>query len=69
MQSNKPNPYIDDIFHNKGHDFKSHLTILDEIFQRLKDAGIQVNLVKSTFCSKEVEFLGFLLKEMGFQTT
>jgi hypothetical protein len=69
MRTNKPNPYIDDIFHGKGHDFKSHLTILDEIFQRLKDAGMQVNLTKSTLCSKEVEFLGFALKETGFQPT
>ena len=62
MESNKPNPYIDDIFHGKGNNFDSHLTILDEIFQWLKDAGMQVNLTKLTLCSKEVEFLGFLLK-------
>ena len=45
MQTNKPNPYINDIFLDNGHDFESHLTILDEIFQWLKDAGMQVNMV------------------------
>jgi hypothetical protein len=69
MGVNKPNPYIDDIFHGKGSNFDNHLDILDEIFQHLKDAGMQVNLTKSTLCAKEVEFLGFLLKEMGYQPT
>eukprot|EP00804_Cyclotella_cryptica_P000107 CCRYP_020514-RA/>CCRYP_020514-RA protein AED:0.13 eAED:0.09 QI:0/0/0/1/0.33/0/4/0/475 len=55
-----------------GHSRKrlaSHLAILEKMFQRLKDAGMQVNFVKSTLCSKEVEFLGFLLKESGIQPT
>jgi hypothetical protein len=33
MEANKPNPYIDDIFHGKGSNFDSHLDILNEIFQ------------------------------------
>ena len=41
----------------------------DEIFQWLKDAGMQVNLTKSTLCSKEVEFLGILLTQTGSQST
>ena len=69
MGTSKPNPYIDDIFHGKGSDFDSHLEILNEIFQRLKEAGMQVNLTKSTLCAKEVEFLGFLLKQSGYQPT
>ena len=69
MGVNKPNPYIDDIFHGKGSNFDNHLEILDEIFQHLKYAGMQVNLTKSTLCTKEVEFLGFLLKETCYQPT
>ena len=30
---------------------------------------MQVNLAKSTLCAKEVEFLGFLLKQSGYQPT
>ena len=69
MTKNKPNPYIDDIFHGKGDDFDSHLDILSEIFTRLLEAGMQVNLAKSELCATEVEFLGFLLKQTGFQPT
>ena len=69
MRANKPNPYIDDIFHGKGKTFDEHLPILDEIFQQLKEHGMQVNLDKSELCAFEVEFLGFCLKQTGFQPT
>ena len=69
MKANKPNPYIDDIFHGKGKTFDDHLSILDEIFQRLREHGMQVNLDKSELCAFEVEFLGFCLKQTGFQPT
>ena len=68
MQSNKPNPNIDDIF-GKGEDFESDLIILDEIFSCLKEAGTQANLDKSSLCTKSVVFLGFLLKQNGYQPT
>jgi hypothetical protein len=48
MMVNKPNPYIDNIFQGKGKDFNDHLIIRDNIFQQLKEAGMQVNLTKST---------------------
>ena len=69
MGKNKPNPYIDDIFHGKGNTFERHLTILDEMFQLLEDHGMQVNLEKSKLCATEVEFLGFCVKQTGFQPT
>lgn len=69
MRENRPKPYIDDIFHGKGKTFIEHLNILDEIFRRLEDAGMQVNLDKSELCAHEVEFLGFLLKQGGFTPT
>jgi hypothetical protein len=69
MRENRPKPYIDDIFHGKGKTFIEHLNVLDEIFQRLEDAGMQVNLDKSELCAREVEFLGFLLKQGGFMPT
>eukprot|EP00804_Cyclotella_cryptica_P020628 CCRYP_003439-RA/>CCRYP_003439-RA protein AED:0.68 eAED:0.68 QI:0/0/0/0.5/0/0/2/0/218 len=57
MEANKPNPYLDDIFHGKGSNVDTHLSILNEIFQRLKDAGMQVNLTKSTLCAKELKYM------------
>ena len=67
MTVGKPKPYIDDIFHRKGNTFEEHLAILGEISQCLLDAGMQVNLEKSTLCSKSVEFLGFSVGQKGFQ--
>jgi hypothetical protein len=52
MQQNKPNPYINDIFHGKGQDYDSHLNILGDIFTWLLEAGMQVNLSKSNLCAK-----------------
>ena len=52
MTIRQPRPYINDIFHGKGNTFKEHLTVLDE-------TRMQVNLEKSTLCSKSVEFQGF----------
>ena len=69
MKEHKLNPYIDDIFHGKGKDFDSHLAILDEIFQLLKEHGMQVNLDKSELCAFEVKFLSFCLKQSGFWPT
>lgn len=46
MKENKPNPYIDNIFHGKGTAFDDYLTILNEIFQHLKDDGMPVNINK-----------------------
>ena len=42
MEANKPNPYIDNIFHGKGNTFNEHLAILEEIFQCLLDARMQL---------------------------
>jgi hypothetical protein len=51
MKANKPNPYIDDIFHGKGQDYNSHLHILGDIFTPLLEAGMQVNLSMSKLCN------------------
>jgi hypothetical protein len=58
MTQNKPNPYINDIFHGKGQDYDSHLNILGDIFTWLLEAGMQVNLSKSELCATQVESLG-----------
>jgi hypothetical protein len=59
MEQNKPNTYIDDIFHVKGQDYHSHLNILGEIFTQLLEAGMHVNLSKREVCATHEDFLGF----------
>ena len=69
MWQNKPNPYIDDIFHGKGKTFDEHLNIRDEILDRLEESGMQVNLDKSDLCAKTVQFQVFLLTQTGHWPT
>jgi len=69
MLSKKLHPSIDDIIHDKGNNFESHLSVLDEIFKCLQEMGIDINITKSKLCTKEVKFLRFLLKQTEFQST
>jgi hypothetical protein len=66
MGPEKPIPYIDDIIHSKGETFILHLNIMDNVFQRLGKAGMQVNADKSEFFSQALEFLGFTLTSTGY---
>ena len=56
MIEDEPDPYIGDILQCQGANFEEHLAGLDEILRRLKEAGMQVNLNKSSLCAEEVEF-------------
>ena len=66
---NRPCPYLDDIFHYEGEMFDECLQILDEIFERLSVAGMQVNPEKSHIMAIEVELLGFILTRIGAKPT
>ena len=67
MQPNDPKTYLDDILHTKGSTFQEHLGILDEILRRLKKARMQVNAEKCSFCTLELEFVGYLLTQTGYK--
>ena len=69
IQMNRPCPYLDDIFHYEGEMFDECLQILDEIFERLSVAGMQVNPEKSHIMAIEVELLGFILTRIGAKPT
>ncbi len=61
MGPEKPIPYINDIIHLKGETLILHLIVLDNVFQRLGKAGMQVNADKSKFFSQALKLLGFTL--------
>ena len=67
MQLNDPKTYLDDILHAKGSTFQEHLTLMDEILIRLDKAGMQVNAEKCSFYALEIEFVGYLLTQMGYK--
>ena len=52
--------YLDDMLHIKGNSFHDHINYLDAILKVLKNAGIQVNVKKSTWCAMTLDFSLFL---------
>jgi hypothetical protein len=60
--------YIDDLLciTNKG-DLDDHLAELKVVPQKLQDANLKVNKVKSNFCAIETEYLGYILSRDGIK--
>ena len=52
--------YIDDIV-LVSDTWEEHLDRLQALFARLKEAGLTVNLAKSTFCKAKVRYLGHII--------
>ena len=58
--------YIDDLLiHTKNHE--DHLERLDQLFTRLKQHNLKINIQKSHFGCKEVSYLGFRLTPNGIK--
>jgi len=56
--------YIDNLLvHSDTH--KKQIEILDQLFKRLVQHGIKVNIEKCVFGNKNVSYLGFRLTEKG----
>ena len=61
--------YIDDLLVVTQGDFKLHLEHLEKVFTRLGEAGLKINATKSTFCTDELEYLGYLINREGVRPT
>jgi transposase InsO family protein len=59
--------YLDDILHVTKGSWEEHLKILDELFARLRKAGLKVNAKKSNFGAHELEYLGYKITRTGIQ--
>ena len=57
--------YIDDLLILTKGSFIDHLNKLEEIFKRLKQAGLKVNAKKSFFAQEELEYLGYWITRKG----
>ncbi len=59
--------YIDDILHVTKGSWEDHLEGLEEVFRRLRQAGLKVNAKKSNFGAHEMEYLGYNITRTGIQ--
>ena len=58
--------YLDDTnIHSPS--FGSHLDHLEQTFQRLREAGLRLNIDKCHFCKEQLEFLGHIITRNGIQ--
>ena len=59
--------YIDDILviQRVNESTEDHLQKVEQVLQRLQDAGFKANLRKSFFMQKSVEYLGYQLTSEG----
>ncbi len=58
--------YLDDII-IYSYNFATHLTKLDKVFQRLREHKFLVQLDKSEFCKTEINYLGYVISDIGIQ--
>jgi len=58
--------YVDDML-CQSDSFEEHMKHLEQIFKKFSDSGMTINFEKSSFCRKEVTFLGFKLSEKGIE--
>jgi hypothetical protein len=53
--------YLDDLLCVSKLSLEDHLEKLEEVLRQLCNAGLKVNAAKSTFCTLEIEYLGYVL--------
>lgn len=58
--------YIDDLLVASRSE-EEHRDHLEQIFQRLKKYGLSINVAKSKFAEKEVEYLGYTVDKEGIR--
>jgi hypothetical protein len=59
--------YLDNLLCISRSSLEDHLEKLEEVLRRLCDKGLKVNAEKSTFCTLEIECLGYILTRDGIK--
>ena len=57
--------YIDDLLIITRGTIEDHISKIETVLTRLRDAGLKVNAAKSFFCTHEIEYLGYILTTRG----
>ena len=59
--------YLDDLLILSRGSFDEHLEHIEKVLTRLSEAGLKVNVTKSSFCKTELEYLGYWITRKGIQ--
>ncbi len=59
--------YLDDLLCISKLSLEDHLDKLEMVLGRLRDAGLKINAAKLTFCTLEIEYLGYVLTRDGIK--
>jgi hypothetical protein len=59
--------YLDDLLCISRSSLEDHLKKLEDVLRHLSNAGLKVNTEKSTFCTLEIEYLGYILTRDGIK--
>ena len=59
--------YIDDLLIITRGTLDDHLSKVETVLARLREAGLKVNAAKSFFCTHEIEYLGYILTREGIK--
>ena len=59
--------YIDDLLCITRGTLDDHIDKIEAVLTRLRDAGLKVNVAKSSFCTHEIEYLGYILTREGIK--
>jgi hypothetical protein len=60
--------YLDDLLILIHRSLKHHLLKLEMVLARLSTTGMRVNICKSKFFAKEIEYLGYWITRQGIQS-
>jgi hypothetical protein len=59
--------YLDDLLCISRSSLEDHIEKLEGVLRCLWDVGLKVNAEKSTFCTFEIEYLGYILTRDGIK--
>ena len=59
--------YLDDLLVITNSTYEDHLEKLEVVLDKLRKAGLRVNIAKSNFCAEEIEYLGYVLTREGIK--
>jgi hypothetical protein len=60
--------YLDDLIITSP-DFETHCMMIEKVAEKLKAANLSINLEKSKFCRKRLNYLGYTIGEAGVEVT